>query len=129
MARTTPASPTEPLASAQTPVIPEVKEAAPSLAATPDLKKPEEHLPSDPLSGAETLDPLTGVDPQPEPEPEPEPEPAAVQQDSMLTIYPLRSYLDGKDIKRAGGEGYKSPKHDAVLLIAKGLATQTDPKG
>lgn len=121
MARTTPASPTEPLASAQTPVIPEVKEAAPSLAATPDLKKPEEPTPSDPLPDAEALDPLTGVDPQPEPEP--------VQQDSMLTIYPLRSYLDGKDIKRAGGEGYKSPKHDAVLLIAKGLATQTNPKG
>ena len=129
MARTTPASPTEPLASAQTPVIPEVKEAAPSLAATPDLKKPEEPTPSVLLPGAETLGPLTGVDHQPEPEPEPEPEPAAVQQDSMLTIYPLRSYLDGKDIKRAGGEGYKSPKHDAVLLIAKGLATQTDPKG
>ena len=123
MARTTQASPTEPLASAQTPVIPEVTEAAPSLAATPDLKKPEEPTLSDPLPGAETLGPLTGVDP------EPEPEPAAVQQDSMLTIYPLRSYLDGKDIKRAGGEGYKSPKHDAVLLIAKGLATQTDPKG
>ena len=123
MARTTPASTTEPLASAQTPINPEVKEAAPSLAATPDLKKPEEPTPSDPLPGAETLGPLTGVDPQPEPEP------AAVQQDSMLTIYPLRSYLDGKDIKRAGGEGYKSPKHDAVLLIAKGLATQTDPKG
>lgn len=125
MARTTPASTTEPLASAQTPVIPEVKEAVPSVAATPDLKKPEEPTLSDPLSGAETLGPLTGVDPQPEPEPEP----AAVQQDSMLTIYPLRSYLDGKDIKRAGGESYKSPKHDAVLLIAKGLATQTDPKG
>ena len=129
MARTTPASPTEPLASAQTPVIPEVKEAAPSLAATPDLKKPEEPTPSVLLPGAETLGPLTGVDPQPEPEPEPAAAAAAVQQDSMLTIYPLRSYLDGKDIKRAGGEGYKSPKHDAVLLIAKGLATQTDPKG
>lgn len=125
MARTTPASTTEPLASAQTPINPEVTEAAPSLAATPDLKKPEEPTPSDPLPGAETLGPLTGVAPQPEPEPEP----AAVQQDSMLTIYPLRSYLDGKDIKRAGGEGYKSPKHDAVLLIAKGLATQTDSKG
>ena len=123
MARTTPASPTEPLASAQNPINPEVKETVPSLAATPDLKKPEEPTPSDPLPGAETLGPLTGVDLQPEPEP------AAVQQDSMLTIYPLRSYLDGKDIKRAGGEGYKSPKHDAVLLIAKGLATQTDPKG
>ena len=121
MARTTPASPTEPLASAQTPINPEAKEAPQSLADTPDLKKPEEPTPSDPLPGAETLVPLTGVDPQPEP--------AAEQQDSMLTIYPLRSYLDGKDIKRAGGEGYKSPKHDAVMLIAEGLATQTDPKG
>ena len=127
MARTTQASPTEPLASAQTPINPEAKEAPQSLADTPDLKKPEEPTPSDPLPGAETLVPLTGVDPQPEPEPEPEP--AAEQQDSMLTIYPLRSYLDGKDIKRAGGEGYKSPKHDAVMLIAEGLATQTDPKG
>ena len=116
MARTTPAP---------TPINPEAKEAPQSLADTPDLKKPEEPTPSDPLPGAETLVPLAGVDPQPEPEPEP----AAEQQDSMLTIYPLRSYLEGKDIKRAGGEGYKSPKHDAVMLIAEGLATQTDPKG
>lgn len=52
----------------------------------------------------------------------------AGEKDSSITIYPLRSYLDGKDIKRAGGEGYKSPKHDANLLIAKGLATDIDPK-
>lgn len=50
------------------------------------------------------------------------------EKDSSVTIYPLRSYLDGKEIKRAGGEGYKSPKHDANLLIAKGLATDTNPK-
>lgn len=45
-----------------------------------------------------------------------------------ITIYPLRSYLDGKDIRRAGGKGYKSPKHDAVSLIAAGLATDKKPK-
>lgn len=45
-----------------------------------------------------------------------------------VTIYPLRSYLDGKEIRRAGGKGYKSPKHDAVSLIAAGLATDKKPK-
>ena len=56
--------------------------------------------------------------------------PAAIieEKDSCIIIYPLRSYLDGKEVKRAGGEGYKSPKHDANLLIAKGLATDTNPK-
>lgn len=45
-----------------------------------------------------------------------------------IMIYPLRSYLDGKEIRRAGGEGYKSPKHDAVSLVAAGLATDKKPK-
>jgi len=45
-----------------------------------------------------------------------------------VTIYPLRSYLDGKVVRRAGGDGYKSPKHDAVSLIAAGLATDKNPK-
>jgi hypothetical protein len=45
-----------------------------------------------------------------------------------VTIYPLRSYLDGKEVRRAGGKGYKSPKHDAVSLIAAGLATDKKPK-
>ncbi|WP_313484311.1 hypothetical protein [Pseudomonas sp.] len=45
-----------------------------------------------------------------------------------ITIYPLRSYLDGKEVRRAGGAGYKSPKHDAVSLIAAGLATDKKPK-
>lgn len=45
-----------------------------------------------------------------------------------ITIYPLRSYLDGKEVRRAGGAGYKSPKHDAVSLIAAGLATDKNPK-
>lgn len=45
-----------------------------------------------------------------------------------VTIYPLRSYLDGKEVRRAGGEGYKSPKHDAVSLIAAGLATDKKQK-
>lgn len=45
-----------------------------------------------------------------------------------ITIYPLRSYLDGQEVRRAGGAGYKSPKHDAVSLIAAGLATDKNPK-
>lgn len=45
-----------------------------------------------------------------------------------VTIYPLRSYLDGKEIRRAGGAGYKSAKHDAVSLMAAGLATDKNPK-
>jgi hypothetical protein len=45
-----------------------------------------------------------------------------------LTIYPLRSYLDGNEVRRAGGKGYKSPKHDAVALIAAGLASAEAPK-
>ncbi|MEQ7920242.1 hypothetical protein ABQX22_13690 [Xanthomonas sp. WHRI 1810A] len=45
-----------------------------------------------------------------------------------ITLYPLRSYLDGKEVRRAGGKGYKSPKHDAVSLIAADLATDKKPK-
>jgi hypothetical protein len=47
---------------------------------------------------------------------------------TQVVIYPVRSYLDGKEIRQAGGAGYASPKHEALLLIAKGLATDTDPK-
>ena len=47
---------------------------------------------------------------------------------NMLLIYPVRSYLDGKEIRQAGGPGYRSPKHEALLLVAKGLATDTDPE-
>lgn len=47
---------------------------------------------------------------------------------NQMVIYPVRSYLDGKEIRQAGGAGYASPKHEALLLIAKGLATDTDPK-
>jgi len=55
--------------------------------------------------------------------------PTVVAEDSSeITIYPLRSYLDGKEVRRAGGKGYKSPKHDAVSLIAAGLATDKQPK-
>ncbi|TDV54473.1 hypothetical protein EC919_104209 [Pseudomonas graminis] len=53
----------------------------------------------------------------------------SVAEDSNeIMIYPVRSYLDGKEIRRAGGEGYKSPKHDAVSLVAAGLATDKKPK-
>ncbi|VVO22367.1 hypothetical protein [Pseudomonas fluorescens] len=45
-----------------------------------------------------------------------------------ITVYPLRSYLDGNEVRRAGGKGYTSPKHDAVSLIAAGLATDKNPK-
>lgn len=48
---------------------------------------------------------------------------AAADADNQLVIYPIRSYLDGKEIRQAGGVGYASPKHEALLLIAKGLAT------
>jgi hypothetical protein len=53
----------------------------------------------------------------------------SVAEDSNeIMIYPVRSYLDGKEIRRAGGKGYKSPKHDAVSLVAAGLATDKKPK-
>ena len=56
-------------------------------------------------------------------------QPDSVAEDSNeVMIYPLRSYLDGKEIRRAGGKGYKSPKHNAVSLIAAGLATEKAPK-
>lgn len=44
-----------------------------------------------------------------------------------ILIYPVRSYLDGKEIRQAGGQGYRSAKHDAVSLIAAGLATDKKP--
>ncbi|MNL03732.1 hypothetical protein D3C87_1242800 [compost metagenome] len=47
--------------------------------------------------------------------------------DNQMVIYPIRSYLDGKEIHQAGGVGYTSPKHEALLLIAKGLATDQKP--
>lgn len=46
---------------------------------------------------------------------------------NLMVIYPIRSYLDGKEIRQAGGVGYASPKHEALLLIAKGLATDQKP--
>lgn len=52
----------------------------------------------------------------------------ATEDGNEIMIYPVRSYLDGKEIRRAGGEGYKSPKHDAVSLVAAGLATDKKPK-
>lgn len=53
----------------------------------------------------------------------------SVAEDSNeIMIYPVRSYLDGKEIRRAGGKGYYSPKHDAVSLVAAGLATDKKPK-
>lgn len=52
----------------------------------------------------------------------------AAEDGNEIMIYPVRSYLDGKEIRRAGGEGYKSPKHDAVSLVAAGLATDKKPK-
>lgn len=52
----------------------------------------------------------------------------AAEDSNEIMIYPVRSYLDGKEIRRAGGEGYKSPKHDAVSLVAAGLATDKKPK-
>ncbi|VVQ17034.1 hypothetical protein PS914_05949 [Pseudomonas fluorescens] len=51
----------------------------------------------------------------------------AADADKQIVIYPVRSYLDGKEIRQAGGVGYASPKHEALLLIAKGLATDQKP--
>lgn len=53
---------------------------------------------------------------------------AQADEKGEITIYPLRSYLDGSEVRRAGGKGYTSPKHDAVSLIAAGLATDKNPK-
>jgi hypothetical protein len=47
---------------------------------------------------------------------------------NSIMIFPLRSYLDGKEVRRRGGAGYLSPKHDAISLIAAGLATDKKPK-
>jgi len=75
---------------------------------------------SDNTSGATvTLQESLPAEPQPE---------VHADDKGEVTIYPLRSYLDGKEIRRAGGKGYKSPKHDAVSLIAAGLATDKKPK-
>jgi hypothetical protein len=70
-------------------------------------------------------DPAVIVESKPVVDPETE-----VQADEKgeITVYPLRSYLDGNEVRRAGGKGYASPKHDAVSLIAAGLATDKNPK-
>lgn len=46
----------------------------------------------------------------------------------MVMIWPLRSYLDGKVIHKAGGKGYLSPKHEASLLVAGKKATDREPE-
>lgn len=122
MARTSPAPAPETADTADT-----AKESpvAPESATAPDLDKPDpstaNELPQSPV--------LLDSPAEPEPTSAPQAKQEPLDQSGMLTLYPLRSYLDGKDIKRAGGEGYQSPKHDAALLIAKGLATLTDPRG
>ena len=119
MARTSPAPATE------TPDTAKESPVAPESATAPDLGKPNPSTANE-LSQFPVL-PHSPAEPEPTSAPQAKQEP--LEQSGMLTLYPLRSYLDGKDIKRAGGEGYQSPKHDAALLIAKGLATLTDPKG
>lgn len=54
-------------------------------------------------------------------------EPAEQKVSNGITLYPLRSYLDG-EVRRAGGDSYESPRHTALALIAAGLATDKDPK-
>ena len=48
-------------------------------------------------------------------------------QSSEVTVYPLRTYLDGKDMRRVG-EPYQVAKHEAAVLKAKKLATDEKPK-
>lgn len=53
---------------------------------------------------------------------------SSVEVGGMVMIWPVRSYLDGSEIRRRGGSGYLSPRHDAVSLIAAKLATDKDPE-
>ena len=46
---------------------------------------------------------------------------------SEVTIYPLRSYMDGGEIKRRGGPGYTAPKRHADALIAQRVASADKP--
>lgn len=46
---------------------------------------------------------------------------------SEVTIYPLRSYMDGGEIKRRGGPGYSVPKRHADALIAQRVASTKKP--
>ena len=48
-------------------------------------------------------------------------------QGSMITVYPLRTYLDGKEMRRAG-EPYQVAKHEAAVLKAKKLVSDEEPK-
>lgn len=46
---------------------------------------------------------------------------------SEVIIYPLRSYMDGGEIKRRGGPGYAVPKRHADALIAQRVASAEKP--
>lgn len=58
-------------------------------------------------------------------------EPLGAEQDNRdgsITIWPLRSYLDQGEVRRAGGRGYRATRHYANQLIALGLATDSEPQ-
>ena len=45
-----------------------------------------------------------------------------------VTLWPLRSYLDQGEVKRAGGKPYQATRYQATQLIAKGLASDSEPR-
>lgn len=47
---------------------------------------------------------------------------------SEVTVYPLRSYMDGGEIKKRGGPGYSVPKRHADALISHGVASANKPE-
>lgn len=47
---------------------------------------------------------------------------------SEVTIYPLRSYMDGGEIKRRGGPGYTVARRHADVMVAQGLAATEKPR-
>lgn len=47
---------------------------------------------------------------------------------SEVTVHPLRSYMDGGEIKKRGGPGYSVPKRHADALIAQGVASANKPE-
>ncbi|MPQ68332.1 MULTISPECIES: hypothetical protein [unclassified Pseudomonas] len=53
--------------------------------------------------------------------------PTSVDEGGVI-LWPLRSYLDQGEVKRAGGKPYQAARYQAAQLIAKGLATDSEPR-
>lgn len=45
-----------------------------------------------------------------------------------VEVWPVRTYQDAGEIKRRGGASYSVPKRHADALMARGLATNVEPK-